>query len=211
MAAIYGLIGFKLQTVELVLFQTTLRQIGPLSLKIGDVSRGGFIYLDSKKSMKLFIPICSILLTAGCSESDLSSDKAKLMQLHEQAREFHFTKNAPGMAGGFADNFISVNRGKVDTVMVREEEIARFQQYFDAVEFKKWDDVNPPIIRFSDDRSLAYVIVDKLVVLDEKDSTGNTLEETTHFAWIAIYRKHNDDWKLECVASTNEPKVINPL
>lgn len=161
--------------------------------------------------MKLFPALCITLLTIGCVQTDLQSEKAKLLQVHEQYRDFHFSKNANGMVEGFADNLISVNRGAIDTVMVREEEVARFQQYFDAVKFKKWDDLNPPIIRFSDDHSLAYVTVDKLVVLDMKDSLGNAIEETTHFAWIAIYRKQNKDWKLECVASTNEPEIIKPL
>lgn len=134
------------------------------------------------------------------------------MKLHEQSREFHFTKNAQAMVDGFADNFISVNRGKIDSVLSREEEASRFQRYFNAVEFKKWDDVHPPIIRFSDDHSLAYMTIDKLVVLETKDTLGNHFEETTHFAWISIFRKQpNGDWKLECVASTNEPEIVKPL
>ncbi len=161
--------------------------------------------------MKILIASCIILIVAGCEQNDMSVDKAKLLELHEQQRTFHFSKNAKAMVDGFADNLISVNRGKVDTVLSREKATARFQQYFDAVEFKKWDDLNPPVIRFSNDRSLAYITVDKLVVLETKDSVGNPIEATTHFAWIAIFRKHDDDWKLECVASTNEPEVVKPL
>lgn len=147
----------------------------------------------------------------ACSQYDDSADRSRLMELHEEARTFHFEKNAKGMVNGFADNFISVNRGKVDTILSREEDNRRFQAYFDAVKFKKWDDISPPIIRFSDDHSLAYVIIDKLVVLDTKDSVGADVESTTHFAWISIFRKRNNDWHLECVASTNEPTVVRPL
>ncbi len=155
--------------------------------------------------MRLIL-ISSLTVLLACTQYDHSADSAALMKIHEQQRNFHFSKNAKAMVDGFADNFISVNRGRIDTVLSREGEILRFQQYFDAVEFKKWDDITPPIIRFSDDHSLAYMTIDKLVLLETKDSSGNPLEDTTHFAWIAIFRKQRDsDWKLECVASTNEP------
>jgi hypothetical protein len=162
--------------------------------------------------MRIILATSLFLLSIRCTHPDEAADRAKLMKLHEQSREFHFTKNAQAMVGGFADNFISVNRGKIDSVLSREEEKSRFQRYFNAVEFKKWDDLHPPIIRFSNDHSLAYMIIDKLVVLETKDTLGNLIEETTHFAWISIFRKQsNDDWKLECVASTNEPEVVKSL
>jgi hypothetical protein len=157
--------------------------------------------------------VCGLaFLVFGCSENDLSHDEAALMKIHEQAREFHFSKNAQGMVNGFADNFITANRGKLDTVLSRQEDSARFQHYFDAVKFKKWDDLSPPIIRFSDDHSLAYMTINKIVVLERKDTAGNLIESTTHFVWVSIFRKQkNNDWKLECVASTNEPEIIKPL
>ena len=151
------------------------------------------------------------MIAVGCTSYNETADRARLLELHEQVRKFHFEKNAKGMVDGFADDLISVNRGKVDTVLSRAEDEQRFQQYFNASKFKKWDDIAPPIIRFSDDHSLAYVTVDKLVVLETKDSIGNAIEETTHFAWVSIFRKRSNDWRLECVASTNEPPVIKPL
>ena len=160
---------------------------------------------------RFIIILFSAVVLASCSKKDTSADEAILMKLHEQTREFHFSKNAKGMVDGFADNLISVNRGKLDTVLIRVEDQSRFQQYFDAVEFKKWDDLSKPIIRFSDDHTLAYMTVNKTVVLEMKDSVGNSIEETTHFVWVSIFRKQNNgDWKLECVASTNEPSTTKP-
>jgi hypothetical protein len=151
------------------------------------------------------------LFFAACAQYNDSADRARLMELHEQARRFHFEKNARGIVDGFADDFISVNRGKVDTILNRQEDQQHFQNYFDAVKFRKWDDTATPIIRFSDDHSLAYLTIDKLVVLAMKDSVGNDIEESIHFAWISIFRKRNSDWQLECIASTNEPEVIKAL
>jgi hypothetical protein len=162
--------------------------------------------------MKAFKIIGLLLLLAGCRQNNFSDDRGALMKLHEQGREAHLSKNANAMVAGFADNFLSVNRGKIDSISSQEENAARFQKYFDAVKFKKWDDLATPTIRFSDDHSLAYMTVNKLVVLETTDSLGKAIEATTHFAWISIFRKQNSgDWKLECVASTNEPETVKLL
>lgn len=67
----------------------------------------------------------------------------------------------------YSDDVVSVNRGIVSRP-TKEETKKRFQSYFDRVEFVKWDDIAPPEIRFSNDGSLAYAIVQKLVVYQLK-------------------------------------------
>jgi hypothetical protein len=133
-----------------------------------------------------------------------TNDEEQLLALHRQQREAHFSKNAVMLVDQLADNFISVNRGKIDSLH-RENDIKGFESYFHSVDFRKWDDRNEPVIRFSDDKTMAYMIVDKIVELEALDSAGNKTVESTHFAWVAICRKQNDgNWKIECVASTNE-------
>ena len=82
----------------------------------------------------------------------------------------------------------------------------RFSPYFSNVEFIKWDDTAAPIIDISDDGTMAYAIVKKGVEITFPDSLGNTLHETTHFAWMAIYRKMNGVWKGVANASTDIPQ-----
>lgn len=152
-------------------------------------------------------------LIFSCTNPDTGSteeDTKKILALHEAQRTAHFDKDPKAMVDQFASNLVSVNRGKISKADPQKD-IERFQSYFGAVEFKKWD-VKPPEIQFSNDRTLAYTIVDKLVVLDTKDSVGNAIEATTHYAWVSIYRKQDDgNWKLECIASTNEPQVAKKV
>lgn len=82
--------------------------------------------------------------------------------------------------------------------------LVRISKYFGSVQFIKWDDTAEPIIRFSDDGSLAYAIVQKDVIVTYPDSTGNAVNDTTHYAWSSIYRKQNGQWKVECNISTNK-------
>lgn len=154
------------------------------------------------------------LIFSGCTQSpnDRVADEQALMKIHEDSRTAHFEKNARAMVDQFSPDMISVNGGKIHKVSSLEEDMEGFQSYFNSVAFKKWDDVKPPELRFSNDHTLAYMVVDKLVVLEAMDSVGKPFEETTHYAWVSIYRKQNDgNWKLECIASTNEPEVVKPL
>lgn len=163
---------------------------------------------------KIIIYGVTALIFSSCAQTSTNdeSDEQALTRIHEDSRAAHFEKNAKAMIEQFSPEMISVNRGKIHKVTSPEKDKDAFQSYFNAVEFKKWDDVTPPVLRFSDDHTLAYMVVDKLVVLDTKDSVGRPIEETTRYAWVSIYRKQNDgNWKLECIASTNEPEVVKPL
>lgn len=54
---------------------------------------------------------------------------------------------------------------------------------------------------------MAYTIVDKIVTITSKDTNGNQVESETHFTWTAIYKKYGDEWKIDCVTSTNKASV----
>jgi hypothetical protein len=165
----------------------------------------------NNNTMKNLMMVAVALGLIQCKPNATNNDYEALMTIHTSQRRAHIEEN-PDIMGGATGDFVVVNRGKVDSLHSPEKDRQRWQNYFDAVSFKKWDDIRKPTIRFSDDHSLAYMVVDKLVVLDTEDSAGNPIEETTHFAWVAIFRKQADgEWKMECMASTNEPEIIKPL
>ena len=132
--------------------------------------------------------------------------RQEILELHQLQQAYHLEKRAEEFAILLGEKHLSVNRGKITESGIQENQ-ARFQAYFDAVEFEKWEDIQPPIIRFSDDGSMAYTIVDKEVIVRYPDPAGQTIRDSTHFAWLAIYKKHADGWKIDCVASTNEPGI----
>jgi hypothetical protein len=81
-----------------------------------------------------------------------------------------------------------------------------FTNYFNSVEFIKWDDKKAPVIRFSKDASIAYVAVEKLVILKGLNQSGKAVTDTTEWAWISIYKKEKNVWQLDAIASTNKPR-----
>ena len=153
--------------------------------------------------MKSTIYTLSFLIIVSCnSKPDLGKEKQAIHSVLQTERKAHFDRDADLFISEFAEGMISVNKGKVNTY-TREHHKERIGKYFGSVQFLKWDDVAEPIIRFSEDGRLAYAIVQKEVILTYRDSTGKAIYDTTHFAWASIYRKHTDEWKVECNISTN--------
>ncbi len=161
-------------------------------------------------SMNFLGLLISILLVcASCSFNYTISEeeeKNKILELHQKQREYHFNKMAEEFASQLSSTHISVNRGEIN-MPSKESNIKRFSSYFNSVEFEKWDDVNPPIVRFSDDYKMAYTIVNKEVVVKYSNENEELIREKTEFSWVAIYRKYDEGWKIDCVASTNKPSV----
>ncbi len=169
------------------------------------------IMLNHVKSVGFTVLL--ILIFISCDKTpkiNKAEEIEKIMQLHNLQRTYHFEKMAKEFASQLSADHISVNRGEI-TQRTKDENVKRLDNYFSSVEFKKWDDLKPPVIRFSNDYSLAYTIVDKEVVVRYTDDEGIPKRELTKFSWVAIYKKYADGWKIDCVASTNKPGIISNI
>ena len=155
----------------------------------------------------LLLVVLGFLGACHSKKIDFEAEKQKLLRLHQAQQDAHLQKNVTAFISQFDQNMLSVNHGKI-TTMSPEAARPRIQSYFDAVKFKKWADVNPPRIELSEDASMAYMVVDKMVILTYLDEQKQTVEESTHFAWVSICKKQPDgEWKIVCNVSTNEPEV----
>lgn len=143
-------------------------------------------------------------LAACAPRTDVSTDRAELLRLHELARTAHLDKRPDLMVASFADTLLDISGGLVSP-RTREQNRARFQRYFDRVSFQQWDDIAPPRIRISPDGQMAYVVVQKSVRLTPQAGAGTAQPEHTVFAWVEIYEKRRGKWTLMAVASTDRP------
>lgn len=162
---------------------------------------------------RVFFYAVLIFVLISCQEKpqiDEVTEKEKILAIHNQQRVTHFEKLLDGSFDQFSDQFISVNRGEIKSPS-KTEFLAKRKNYFQSVEFEKWDDINPPVIRFSDDYSMAYTIVNKEVVVTFLDENGEKQRELTEFSWVAIYKKSESEWEIDCVVSTNKPSEVLEL
>lgn len=159
---------------------------------------------------KRVVSLLIFFLLCCCSEKKipLEEETVKILQLHEAQRGY-FNKDSITFTDQFSDTFISVNK-RLISKPEKEVAISRCHRYFFAVEFVKWDDVSPPVVKFSDDGSMAYTMADKIVTVPYPDEKGNLKTNETHFPRVAIYKKYGNEWKIDAVVSTNKPTTTDP-
>lgn len=151
-----------------------------------------------RKTIYLLAVICLI----GCQHNNQQALE-QLQQVRQQHRLAHINRDANLLVSTFADNFYLVQDGRV-AQPGSEDSLAQFQPYFDSVTFVAWDDLAPPIITLSNDRQMASVIVSKLVrIVPRHDEQAEG--QQTIFAWLETWQRHNGEWQIKVLASTQQP------
>jgi hypothetical protein len=151
----------------------------------------------------LLVPVAVLFFSACKNQPAFEKEKQTILSMLQMERKAHFERNVDLFVSEFADSMISVNKGKVSKLSV-EQNKKRIEPYFSSVKFIKWDNMAEPVIKFSDDGSMAYAIIQKEVILTYPDSTGKAFFDTSYYAWSSIYRKQKGEWKIECNISTNK-------
>lgn len=131
------------------------------------------------------------------------ADLAELVRLHKQAQTAHLTYDAKLFVEMFAENLTQIQSGRVVS-RDKKANLERFHQYFGSYKFDEWEDIVPPIIKISQDGTLATVTVQKRVSGKYKDDKGVERTDKTVFAWLEVWEKINGEWKVVTVASTSK-------
>lgn len=143
------------------------------------------------------------LLAVACTKPDMEKEKKELLTLHERQRIAHLEENIDLFAREQADTLLFIRNGELG-YRTQQQMRENFKRYFDRVEFIKWDDIAEPIIEISDDASMANTFVQKIVILTYQGDQGQTVLDTTHFAWTTTYRKSGEEWRLIATTSTHK-------
>jgi hypothetical protein len=159
--------------------------------------------------MKALIRSCLVgalwLMPAAQNSSvDLEKERGELLKLHQQDRQAHFQTSADLLLSHHpVDGFISVSQGKISR-LARAESRKRFETYFKDAKYYEWDDLEMPIIRISNDGSMAWMIVRLKVRRAQKNSSGAEREEKFVYSGIMTYEKKEGKWLKVANVSTFE-------
>jgi hypothetical protein len=144
-------------------------------------------------SMLMLIVLAWVVGVSPQKTVDFEKEKAELLKLHATGRRAHFQTDADLLFSGAIDDFISVSNGKISRPTVSESK-ARFREVFRDAKYFEWDDVEPPIIRISNDGSMAWMIVRVRVRRMKRDSAGVEKEEKFTYAGITTFEKRQGRW-----------------
>lgn len=157
--------------------------------------------------IKIYPRFVSVILMSlvifGCDQKKgIDKEKNALLKQHRVQREAHMTQDAELFVTVMADTLISVQDGDVNRLS-REDNLKRYQAYFSGVnEFLAWDDESPPVIRISEDGTLAWTIVTKRVRYNYYNEDEQLQEIASDYAWITTYEKRNGKWLITANVST---------
>src|SRR5437762_9866337 len=156
-------------------------------------------------------PLTVILLLVACAAStstqpsaDLEKEKAELLRIHKSDREAHFKTDVDKLLADSPEEFIAVGRGKINRSS-KDDARKMFTGYFRDAKYYEWDDVEEPIIRISNDASMAWMITRTRVRRVQKTADGTEKEEKFIYAGIMTYEKRDGHWVRVANVSTAEP------
>src|SRR5688572_31879008 len=103
----------------------------------------------------------AFLILGACAHSSPTSredDVAQLLRLHERSLEAHRRSDAAMLVGDAPDDFLVVSRGSVNTV-TRAQMLQGMSGYLGSTTFTRYEDLRPPVVKVSQDGTLAWVAV----------------------------------------------------
>ncbi len=146
--------------------------------------------------------LTAFIFIASCDQNDKEGDRQLLLDSNEIQKIAHLENDAAMLVSQIADTMIQVAGGEVKKAS-NEQVKDRFTNYFDKVKYRRWDDLQPPIIEIASSGDLATVTVHKVIETKPMNTHDSLYRETT-FAWTAIYKKYSGQWKISTNISTRK-------
>lgn len=135
---------------------------------------------------------------AAAPDRDLDAELRALLELHRAEIRAHVERDAAALAAHHADDFVSATRGKISR-SDRAATLTFFTRYFDGATYPQYEDVEPPIVRVSDDGSMGWVMSRLRVTRLEGEA-----KQSFVYAGIMVYEKRDGRWMRVANGSTFE-------
>lgn len=150
--------------------------------------------------MRILLTI-HLAISLSCTHAPLADNNLNAIKaILAQEQRAHLEKNVSLLFGTEADSVLDINHGEVKKISP-ETGRQRFTNYFNAVDFIKWEDRAAPIFHFSADSTMAVVTIQKQVIVRE---ITTSVIDTTDFAWTSVYEKKDGQWKMTMITSTQK-------
>lgn len=133
------------------------------------------------------------------------TDRAELLRLHATVLEAHRNNDLDAWMQTETDDYVMVNRGDIlmpDKAARRE----RLGPYPDSTTFTIYEDLVPPIVRISEDGTLAWLIAQVHVAGWQTGNGGGRVDFEDVWAWIELYEKRDGRWLRTGNVSNRRPQ-----
>lgn len=164
-----------------------------------------------KTTWNLCIVVFVVLLSAACKSStkntlDLEAEKKKIQELLNQQNQFLLTQDISIFRQMVAcnDSSIGIGSGSINYHNYKnktDEQIIK-DFGFAVMKYTKIDEMIEPIIRFSPDLRIAYIVGQTKLQYEATDSLGNKKNGEFTDAWLTVWENNNGCWSEKAMAET---------
>lgn len=164
------------------------------------------VWVSTKRISRTLVPVLALVAVAPpvVRAQAADPDRAAILALHERTGQAHFDRDAKAFLSGTADTWLRVSGGEV-AERTKTEQLPRLQEYLDRMEFDTIEEVRPPVVEFSPDRRVAW-LVGAVDVRGRLRGQGDVVEPVGfRAAFLHVYRKGDDGWERVAEADTQRP------
>jgi hypothetical protein len=155
----------------------------------------------------------AFFLLAACADApaptgtpaDAAAARAAIDSMLADGRRAHVGTDADLLAAGLADSLVSLDAGAV-SVQPRDSVRAMFARYFAGARYHAWEDIEPPRVILSADRSLAWVSRVVCVDREEPDDSGGRRRRIFVSGYSATFAWQARGYRMTTVTSTVLPE-----
>lgn len=158
----------------------------------------------SGTAMRLILFVAFMLFPASTTAQTRESDERELRRLHSDLIRAHVENDPDLWMSIESDEYVSANGGRVTFPPAADRRAGR-EAYLRSATFSRYRDVREPIVRISEDGSLGWLIAEVEIAgrVEGDDGAEQTFEET--WAWVELYERGEDGWKLVGNVSNSRP------
>ena len=141
------------------------------------------------------------VFTSACSPRSAEIEREAIIALYEAQRAAHYQQD-PGLFLAAVDSgYLSVANGAV-AYRSKQDAIESVGQYLARTRFEHVRDIALPRVELSPDGRVAWLIGEVEVRAIRTDSAGTDQPFTFRSAWLDVYEKREDGWRLASRANT---------
>lgn len=161
------------------------------------------------KALALFAAIAAMVsMVPGKGKSPTAKESAEqaLLKVHELELRAHRQTDVKLLMANAQDEFVYVRDGKI-AHSTAEEGRARFEKYFKNAKYQVYEDMEPPVVRASDDGTMGWIISrthSRRTQLDP--ATGKEEAQEFVYAGVMTYEFKDGKWLRVANVSTFEPQ-----
>lgn len=150
--------------------------------------------MRSKLKLKSGLILLIGLACIACNRlgGNRADDVKELLAMHNQVLEAHRQNNVE-MWNSLEAETLTVASGGMLTEVSLKDRLPSRRSYLRTTKFETYEDVRPPIIRVSDDGTLAWLFA-QVEIKGERELGGKTVPFHDVWAWVELYERRNGKW-----------------